>query len=161
MRTCEHCGGHAESESAKCPHCSRWSEAALVGLLRHPDAAIRLRACHDAVNVPWSEPLIRGLAVALRDSDAAVRQQAGVALFIAGPEAAVAVPALIEALGDPDLMLRRLAAAALSMVGPPAKAALTALAQVRDTEDGLLRAWVEEAERALAGVVAPHREGTK
>lgn len=132
-----------------------------MALLRHPDAATRHRACHDAVFVPWSESLLRGLAAALRDPDAAVRQQAGVALFISGREAALAVPELIEALGGPDLAVRRLAAAALSRVGPPARAASPALAQVRDTEDGLLRAWVEEAERSLAGVVAPHREGAK
>jgi HEAT repeat protein len=100
--------------------------------------------------VEWTERLIRALAVALRDPDTHVRQDAGVALFISGREAEVVVPELIEALADPDLKVRRLAAAALSLVGPPAKEALPTLAQLRNAEDDLLRVWVAEAERSLA-----------
>jgi HEAT repeat protein len=150
MRTCEYCGHQVEAESAKCPHCRRWSEEVLLALLRHPEACVREQAGFDAVFVERTPRLLRALAVALRDPVTAVRQQAGVALFICGRVAVAAVPELIEALDDSDLKVRRLAAASLSMVGPPARAALPSLAHLRDTEDELLRVWVGEAERSLA-----------
>src|SRR5262245_58203689 len=154
MRNCDHCGRQVEATAAKSPHCLWWSEGVLVGLLSHPEASIRIQALSDAVLVDRSERLIRALAVALRDPVTSVRQDAGVALFICGREAVAAVPELTAALYDLDLKVRRLAAASLSMVGPPAKAALPSLSQLRDAEDELLRAWVAEAERALAGRVA-------
>jgi HEAT repeat protein len=151
MRTCEHCGRKVEATAAECPHCRSWSEAGLVQLLQHPDPRVRQQAAFDAVFAPRTERLIRALAVALRDPVPAVRQQAGVELFICGREAVAAIPELIEALGDCDLRVRRLAAAALSMIGPPARAALPSLKRLRDSEDELLRVWVGEAERSLAG----------
>jgi HEAT repeat protein len=151
MRTCEHCGCQVEATAAQCSHCRWWSEEILVRLLRHPEPGVRKQAAFDAGFVQRSERLIRTLAVALRDPVPAVRQQAGVQLFICGREAAAAIPELIGALGDCDLIVRRLAAASLSMIGPLARAALPSLEQLRDTDDELLRVWVGEAERSLAG----------
>ncbi len=151
MRTCEECGRQVAADAAECPHCRWWSEEILVELLRHPEPKVRERAGFDAVFVKRTERLIGALAVALRDPVAIVRQQARVALFICGREAAAAVPELIEALSDSDLMVRRVAAASLSMVGPPAEAALPVLARIRDTEDERLQVWVKEAERSIAG----------
>jgi HEAT repeat protein len=149
MRICEHCGGQVEAAAAKCPHCLWWSEEVLVGLLQHSERGVREQAGFDAVFVQRTERLTRALAVALRDPATAVRQQAGVALFICGQEGAAAIPELIEALEDPDLIVRRLAAASLSNIGPPARAALPILAQMRETEDELLRVWVREAEQSI------------
>jgi HEAT repeat protein len=151
MRTCDHCGRQVEATVAKCLHCLWWSEAVLVELLRHPEPAVREQAAFDAVFAQRTERIIRALAAALRDPVAAVRLQAGVELFICGREAAAAIPELIEALGDCDLKVRRVAAASLSMIGPPARSALPSLEQLRDSDDELLRVWVREAERALAG----------
>jgi HEAT repeat protein len=150
MWTCEHCGRQTEGEAAQCPHCRRWSEEALVRLLQHPNPRVREQAGFDAVFVDRTERLVRGLAACLSDPETHVRQQAGVALFICGSEAAPAVLELIEALGDDDVIVRRLAAAALSMIGPRARAALPCLAKLHDAKDELLRGWVREAERSLA-----------
>src|SRR5436309_1995899 len=114
METCEHCGGQFETAAAigaRCPSCNRWSERILVGLLRHPEPAVRGNAASSAVLVARTERLIRALAVAVRDPVTSVRQDAGVALFICGREAGGAVPEVIEALRDPDLKVCRLAAA--------------------------------------------------
>jgi len=132
-----------------------------VRLLKHPDPRVRERAGFDAVFVDRTERLVRGLAACLSDPATPVRQQAGVALFICGSEAALAVPELIEALGDSDVIVRRLAAASLSKVGPPARAALPSLAKLRDTTDELLRVWAGgKALALLQRSVGPAAPGT-
>jgi HEAT repeat protein len=151
MLICEHCNRQADVDSARCPHCLWWSEGVLVRLLQHEDARVREQAGLDAVFVERTPRLIRTLATALRDKITAVRQQACVALFICGREAAIVVPELIEALTDHDIKVRRVAAASLSMIGPPARLALPTLASIRDTEDEQLRGWIQEAERAIVG----------
>lgn len=154
MVICEHCAGQVETATAiwaRCPYCYRWSEEILLTLLQHADAAIRGNAAASAIFVSQNERLIRALAVALCDQVISVRRDAGVALFICGQKAAIAVPEVIEALNDQDLIERRLAAACLSMIGPQALAAMPHLLQMRDDDDELLRVWVAAAIRSLTG----------
>jgi HEAT repeat protein len=118
--------------------------------LQHTEAETRAQAAKDLVFVSSSERPVAALAELLGDPVPAVRQAAGLTLFICGRHAEAAVPALIEALGDSEVVVQRLAAAALSMVGRPACAALPKLSELRSAADELLRTWVAEAERSIA-----------
>jgi hypothetical protein len=106
--------------------------------------------------VPDDE-IARALAVVLRDPIVAVRQEAGLGLFICGVKAKPAADALVAALDDSDLKVQRLAAASLSMIGPPAREALPKLATLRNASDELLRVWVAEAEARIGSGSAPSR----
>src|SRR6516225_9907291 len=55
---------------------------------------------------------------ALQDQDAAVRKKAVTSLWLIGPEASVATPALLVALEDPDDGVRQAAAKALGRTSP-------------------------------------------
>jgi HEAT repeat protein len=63
----------------------------------------------------------------LRLPDAEQRAHAAMILGLMGPEAQVAVPALVEALRDDDPRVRRVIIAALVEIGPAARAAVPAL----------------------------------
>jgi len=67
------------------------------------------------------------LIVALKDSDARVRELAAQAIGEIGPRAAPAVPSLIALLAYPDEGSRNTACIGLAGIGPGAKAALPAL----------------------------------
>ncbi len=70
---------------------------------------------------------VDGLIVALGHVHRNVREGAATALGRLGPDAAPAVPALIEAFEDPDDYVRWKAAEALGEIGPAAKDALPML----------------------------------
>jgi HEAT repeat protein len=145
MRSCTYCGEQVAEGIARCPRCRGYSREVLLSLLGHPAPATREQAASDLVFVVPDKEIVQALATALRDPVAAVRQAAGLELFICGPKAQPATKALMAALDDSDLKVRLLAAASLSMIGPPAREALPKLAQMRDVPDEMLRVWVAEA----------------
>ena len=65
-----------------------------------------------------------------------------------GPQAADAVPALINALGDQSPVLRSAAIIALGKIGPQAKAAIPVLTDIQDDQ---LRSLAKDAVKEIAG----------
>src|SRR5689334_8760845 len=113
MRTCSYCGEQVNEAVAKCPRCLAYSRDALLRLLRDPAPNVRAQAASDLVFLVSDEEIVRALAVALRDPAVAVRQAAGLELFICGAKAEPAMDALVAALDDSDLKVQRMAAASL------------------------------------------------
>ena len=155
MRTCSYCGEQVDEAVAKCPRCWGHSREVLLRHLRDPDPDVRAQAASELVFLVPDEEIVLALAAVLRDPVVAVRQAAGLELFICGAEAGPATEALVAALDDSDLKVRRLAAASLSMIGPPAREALPKLASMRTVPDEKLRAWVIEAEARIRAGSAP------
>src|SRR5439155_19648018 len=90
---------------------------------------------------------------ALQDSDVAIRKKAATSLWLIGPEASQATPALLLALHDPDDGVRQAAARALGRCSPGTPAALAGLvtalkdkhAEVRAAAAGAFaEMWVAE-----------------
>ena len=88
---------------------------------------------------------VPALAAALRDRNDQVRWRAAEALGKLGPDAAAAVPALVDALDRSD-MLAQEAAKALGRMGGAARPAVSALASALTRDDVYLR---REAAKAL------------
>jgi HEAT repeats len=72
-------------------------------------------------------------------SNPAVRSDAAAELAAIGPEAAAAIPALIEALKDQEARVRYTAAGALGAIGPEAAPALLALIEALKDQDTAVR----------------------
>ena len=66
-------------------------------------------------------PAVPSLILALKSTDALVRQQVATALGEIGPGAASAAPDLVTALADPEWAVRRQAAISIGRIGPPAR----------------------------------------
>src|SRR5438128_267040 len=80
-----------------------WPTGYWVYLLRHGADQEREKAAHVLGRAGVATPhVIPALTAALKDNHYIVRRNAAAALSELGPEAAPAVPALIEALGDED-----------------------------------------------------------
>jgi HEAT repeat protein len=75
----------------------------------------------------------------LKDKSAEVRGTAIQALGTIGPQAAPAVPALVDGLEHGDQLTRKLAAEALGRIGREAKAAVPALRQALDADPVVAR----------------------
>jgi HEAT repeat protein len=134
------CCGSADLEERKAAH------GALVRLVGPEDLK-------DA-----KEPLLKGL----KDVDSEIRFNAALAFAnIGGPDAAAAVPVLLDALKPGDLNSRRQALLALGQIGPNAKAALPAVIAALSDPDETVRhnaavaciGLKEEAEPAVPGLV--------
>jgi len=88
-----------------------------VERLRSPDVKARRKAVAELANLGANDPaVVPGLATALADRDAGVRDAAAIALFNLGPAARDAVPALQVAQRDHDARVRDHAAKALARV---------------------------------------------
>ena len=85
-----------------------------------------------------------------KDSDE-TRCAAAVALGFIGPEASVAVPALVTVLADDDVRVRRKSAEALGRIGQPAAAAVPALERALKDEDAEFRSAAAEALKKIKG----------
>ena len=126
----------------------------LAAALQHQDAEVRIATVWILTILgPIAVPTI---AMALKDQDTKVRQQAASKLGGMGPAAAEAVPALIEALKDQGEEVRRSAASALGSIGPVAVEAIPALVKtLKDQDEGARRfAAFALAEIGLAAVPA-------
>jgi HEAT repeat protein len=85
----------------------------------------------------------------LKSPDPEQRANAAAALGSAGPNAAPAVPHLIEALKDSDALVRRLSAYALGQMGPAAREAIPALQGALDDSDPAVIPAAVNALRAI------------
>lgn len=85
----------------------------------------------------------------LRLDDTSGRIRAAKLLGLFGPEAADAVPALIDALDDDKKTVRVAAVLSLRKIGPAAKAAIPALTAI--TEEPLIGRRAQKAIKAIAG----------
>jgi HEAT repeat protein len=97
---------------------------------------------------------VRVLSAALQSELPAVRQAALLGLKEIGPEAAQAIPAVIEKLGDRDEFVRGWAAQALTSIGRPA---IPQLLQTVENGTGEVR---RGAAYALAGIYPSRRVAT-
>lgn len=139
---------------------------ALVGLLKHPDPAVRWNAARALGKLEiTAKPAVPDLVAAMSDPDAEVREHAAEALGDIGPPAADAVPALVKVLADPDYRVRRDAVRSLGNMGAAAKPALAAVQARKADADERVRAAAAVAERkidpALAGKAGPVPEKTR
>lgn len=101
-------------------------------------------------------PDVDSFTRALREGDGFARWRAALAIGAAGPEAADAVPALVEALDDEAENVRWASAAALGKIGPAASRAVPALAgALGDRSDEVLR---RHAAQALGGIGAEAKD---
>jgi HEAT repeat protein len=92
-----------------------------------------------------AEPILLTLRGELRESDPAIRFAAARALTLLGPDAAEAVPALVELLGSPHPALRAVAAKALAGVGRAAKPAVPGLKAMLEDARPELRTLAADA----------------
>jgi HEAT repeat protein len=126
-----------------------------------PDLARKLQGkdlqeCWDAGNALGciGPEAVRVLIVALQSELPAVRQAALLGLKEIGPEAAQAIPAVIEKLGDRDEWVRGWAAQTLTSIGRPA---IPQLLQTVENGTGEVR---RGAAYALAGIYPSRRMAT-
>jgi TolB-like protein/class 3 adenylate cyclase/Flp pilus assembly protein TadD len=89
------------------------------------------------------------LAVALQQEDVQVRRRAAMTLGRFGPNAAEAVPVLIDALGDENNVVREQAVKSLARIGPAAEAAIPALTALKEPPS--LKFQAEMALKKIAG----------
>ena len=89
------------------------------------------------------DPALQALIHTLHHSDEYLRQQAGAALELMGPEAAPAIPDLIKAIDDEDDQVGYQAIDALGAIGPEAKPAIPKLIEMLESESDLFQynAW--------------------
>jgi HEAT repeat protein len=152
MRSCPYCGEQVDEAVAMCARCGWYAKEVLLRLLAERDPKVREQAVSDLVYLVPDEEIVRALAAMLRDPAPAVRQAAGLQLFICGKKVEPVAEALIAALDDADVVVQREAAAALSMIGPAARAALPKLATLRNAADDKLRGWVAVAESCINAI---------
>jgi HEAT repeat protein len=100
---------------------------------------------------PYEGKSVTQLERMLRDGDPDAQSQAAYGLSLHGPDAAQAVPALVDALASSHALLRQNSALALGRIGPAARAAVPALTDVlRDPE------WTVRRQAAMAlGEIGP------
>src|SRR5262245_60263931 len=97
--------------------------ARLMKELKSKDAKTRIAAAEELghigqVKKSLTEPAVRELIDALKDSDKDVRKAAATALGKVDPNVEMAVPPLIDALKDKAGPVRQAAASALGQIGP-------------------------------------------
>jgi HEAT repeat protein len=105
----------------------------LVALLAASTASAQARPAHAKEPVSGGRPLSQWIAD-LKGAAPQTRNAAAYEIAGMGPEAAAAVPALIEALDDPEPSVRFPVTVALMEIGPAAKAAVPRLQQMMDEE---------------------------
>ena len=96
----------------------------------------------------------RPLSSWIKDLKAPAPQTRNAAAYVIsgmGPEAAPAVPALIEALDDPEAVVRFPVAVALREIGPAASAALPKLRLLLDDRSEDVAAMARKAIEAISG----------
>ena len=106
------------------------------------------------------EPVFDGrpLSSWVKDLKAQAPQTRNAAAYVIsgmGPEAAPAVPALIEALSDPEPVVRFPVAVALREIGPGASAALPKLRELLDDRSEDVAAMARKAIEAISGEKVP------
>ena len=112
-------------------------------------AATLLFACSKS-STPAANVDVSAQIEQLKSPDTNARVEAATTLASAGPNAAPALPALIEALkNDSDPLVRRLAAYALGQIGPDAKEAIPALTAALQSGDREMITSVINAIRAI------------
>lgn len=97
------------------------------------------------------------LARILTSQQPALRQSAVFELEKCGPDAAVAVPALLKAMSDPDEEVRYGAARALGAIGTPAAPAAATLMQATNQDSSVM--VQRAAARALKAIQGQNRTG--
>lgn len=111
---------------------------------------------------------VAAFAAALRDPDPGQRIAAAIALARLGPDAAPALPALVEATRDEDSRVRHEAVKALGAMGPGATAAVSASVEALGDQDGtvsaaaasaLVKLGPEAAQAAIPKLLQRLREG--
>lgn len=97
-----------------------------------------------------AETSVLDIASALQSKDSADRLKAARLLGWLGPNAADAVPALIDALQDENRSVRKAAVVTLGNIGPGAKAAIPALTALKE-EKGFIQFVANKAIQTISG----------
>ena len=115
-----------------------------LGSLHDKDTAAHQDASYQIVRLGGGKASVGPLVEATKSPDRGLRFVAGWTLAAIGPDAADAVPALIEMLDD-EHYVRQTAVYALGTIGPSAKPAVTPLLRTLEDDSWLIRLKSAEA----------------